>query len=628
MSLLPENDRILLGPGPSLTSPRVMRAMAAPTLSHLDPQMLALLDDVRARLARMFRAADGSFAFAVSGTGTSGMETAVANLVREGTRVLVVVTGYFGDRLAQMCERYGATVSRLDVEWGRACDPDALRRQLRATPADIVAMVHAETSTGVLNPVQQLAAIAREHGALTIVDAVTSSAAIRSTSAAGASTPATAAPRNVLAAPSGLAPVVFGPRALAAAREVPQLLFRSHAARGLLAPPEVSPHDVVDAGLRAVRGARDCRRGRARRALGSGTSATTGRCSNGLSALGLSVLPRDGERLWTLNAVRVPDGIDEAAVRSHLLDEFNIEIGAGLGPLAGKIWRVGLMGASSSPRLVVLLRGALESVRWRKQGSPGPCLSRHACCDQASQRSRLRRCMRSASRALGVWTARPTSLPHAAGRPAAEDEQSDDDRLHRAARRTRRARKGAPAAARAQRWVAYRNISPNLTRAVLVAEDDAFWQHEGVDFDQLQESLETDWARGRLVRGGSTITQQLAKNLYLSPSKNPLRKLRELLIARRLEAELKKARILELYLNVIEWGDGMYGAGAAARAYFGVSAADAVAVNESALLAAAIVNPRLLNPAHPTARLIRRQQLILRRMGVVTPPEEPAALVR
>jgi len=180
---------------------------------------------------------------------------------------------------------------------------------------------------------------------------------------------------------------------------------------------------------------------------------------------------------------------------------------------------------------------------------------------------------------------------------------------------------------RAQRWVAYRHISPNLTRAVLVAEDDLFWRHEGLDIDQLQESLATDWARGRLARGGSTITQQLAKNLYLSPSKNPLRKLRELLIARRLEAELKKARILELYLNVIEWGDGVYGVEAASRAYFSVSAAD-VSPQQAALLAAAIVNPRLLNPARPSARLIRRQQLILRRMNVVTPPEEPVALVR
>jgi monofunctional biosynthetic peptidoglycan transglycosylase len=176
--------------------------------------------------------------------------------------------------------------------------------------------------------------------------------------------------------------------------------------------------------------------------------------------------------------------------------------------------------------------------------------------------------------------------------------------------------KGVPPR-RVQRWVSYPHISQDLKRAVLVAEDDAFWQHEGVDFEQLQESLEVDWARGRLVRGGSTITQQLAKNLYLSPSKNPLRKLKEFIVARRLEAELKKARIFELYLNVIEWGDGIYGAEAAARTYFHVSAADLDA-NQAARLAGAIVNPRVLNPAHPTARLLRREQLILHRMGAVS----------
>jgi monofunctional biosynthetic peptidoglycan transglycosylase len=180
---------------------------------------------------------------------------------------------------------------------------------------------------------------------------------------------------------------------------------------------------------------------------------------------------------------------------------------------------------------------------------------------------------------------------------------------------------------RVQHWATYSRISPDLKRAVLVAEDDAFWRHEGVDLEQLQQSIEVDWARGRFSRGGSTITQQLAKNLYLSPSKNPLRKLRELIIARRLEAELKKARILELYLNVIEWGDGVYGVDGAARSYFQKSAAE-LGPAESALLAAAIVNPRLLSPAHPSARLLRRQQLILRRMGAVTPPQESAQLER
>jgi monofunctional biosynthetic peptidoglycan transglycosylase len=154
---------------------------------------------------------------------------------------------------------------------------------------------------------------------------------------------------------------------------------------------------------------------------------------------------------------------------------------------------------------------------------------------------------------------------------------------------------------------------------VLVAEDGTFWRHDGVDYDQLRDAVEVSVERMEFVRGASTITQQLAKNLYLSPSKNPIRKLRELIIARRLEAELSKQRILELYLNVIEWGDGIYGAEAAARQYFRTSAAQ-LGPQESALLAAALVNPHLLDPGHPSARLRRRQQMILKRMGGVTPP--------
>jgi monofunctional glycosyltransferase len=189
--------------------------------------------------------------------------------------------------------------------------------------------------------------------------------------------------------------------------------------------------------------------------------------------------------------------------------------------------------------------------------------------------------------------------------------------------RAAEARAKGAAPRKVQRWVGYAHVSPDLKRAVLVAEDDAFFQHEGVDLQQLQESIQVDWRRGKFSRGASTITQQLAKNLYLSPSKNPLRKLRELIIARRLEAELKKARILELYLNVIEWGDGVYGVEAASETYFHQPAATLGPV-ESALLAGAIVNPRLLNPARPTGRLLRRQQLILRRMGGVSPPQAPA----
>ena len=203
--------------------------------------------------------------------------------------------------------------------------------------------------------------------------------------------------------------------------------------------------------------------------------------------------------------------------------------------------------------------------------------------------------------------------------------------------RAREAHAQGKPATRDWRWVPYARISGNLKRAVIVTEDGAFWQHEGIDYEQLRESMETNWERGEFARGASTITQQLAKNLYLSPSKNPIRKIKELLITRRLEVELTKQRILELYLNAIEWGDGVWGAEAAARRYFRKPAAD-LSPSESALLAAAIANPHLLDPAHPSPRLRRRQQMIMRRMGAVTPPpviveppsvmpeERPAAL--
>lgn len=359
MSLLPDHDRILLGPGPSLTAPRVMRAMASPTVSHLDPIMLALMDDVRARLGRVFRAPEGSFAFAVSGTGTAGMEAVVSNLVGQGTRVLVVVGGYFGDRIAQLCTRYGATVTPLDVEWGRACEPEALRQALAAQPADIVAMVHAETSTGVLNPVRELAAIAKEHGALVIVDAVTSFGGHPLDVNAWGIDAAYSCTQKCLGAPSGMAPVVFAPTAIA--RRVPcrslyldMSLLEDHWVRRkyhhtmsstLMYALDEALAMVEEEGLEA----RWARHERNHRTL-----------ITGLARLGLSVLPPPGERLWTLNAVKVPPGIDDAALRKFLLDEFDIEIGAGLGRLAGSIWRVGLMGSSSAPRIIALFLAALN----------------------------------------------------------------------------------------------------------------------------------------------------------------------------------------------------------------------------------------------------------------------------
>jgi monofunctional glycosyltransferase len=165
-----------------------------------------------------------------------------------------------------------------------------------------------------------------------------------------------------------------------------------------------------------------------------------------------------------------------------------------------------------------------------------------------------------------------------------------------------------------QRFVRYSRISPNLIRAVLLAEDAGFWGHGGVDWDEIKASLQRNIDRGEFSRGASTITQQLAKNLYLSPSRNPYRKLTEWMIARRLEAELSKQRILELYLNLIEWGDGIWGVEAASLRYFGIPSS-ALSAEQSALLAGAIINPRVYSPARPNGRLLRRQQIILSRMG-------------
>ena len=199
-------ERVLLGPGPSPVSARVMRALSLPVLSHLDPSMMALLEEVSARLDRVFGAGADAFSFAVSGTGTSGMETAVANVTRPGTKVLVPVTGYFGDRLAQMFERYGAQMTRLEFEWGRAADAVAVERALAGSGTEIVGCVHAETSTGVLNPVGDIAAAAARHGATTLVDAVTSLGAIPVRTAAWGVDVCYSCSQKGLGAPPGLAP--------------------------------------------------------------------------------------------------------------------------------------------------------------------------------------------------------------------------------------------------------------------------------------------------------------------------------------------------------------------------------------------------------------------------------------
>jgi alanine-glyoxylate transaminase/serine-glyoxylate transaminase/serine-pyruvate transaminase len=338
-----------------------MRALSDPVVSHLDPEMMSILDDLRRRLDSTFRAGPGALSLAISGTGTSGMEAAVSNVTAPGVRVLAIVTGYFGDRLAQMFERYGATVTRLDVEWGRACDPAAVEQAIASGAYDVLAAVHAETSTGVLNPIRDIAHLADRAGLITVIDAVTSLGAMPLETGEWGVDVCYSCSQKGLGAPSGMAPMSFSARALS--KKVPSRSFYFDI--GLLEDYWVRRkyHHTISAPLvYALREALavieeeglDARWARHRRnhlALAAG-----------LEALGLSLLPPQAERLWTLNAVRVPEGIDEAVVRRRLLEEFNIEIGAGLGPLAGRIWRVGLMGAGSTLANVLLLVTALERV--------------------------------------------------------------------------------------------------------------------------------------------------------------------------------------------------------------------------------------------------------------------------
>lgn len=378
-------ERLLLGPGPSPVSARVMNAMSRPVLSHLDPEMMRVLDEVRQRLAATFRAADGAFTFAVSGTGTAGMEAAVANVTTPGSRALVVVTGYFGDRLAQMFERYGASVIRANVEWGRACDPAIVERALATAPADIVAVVHAETSTGVLNPIADVCRIAREHGALTVVDAVTSLAAMPLDVAASSIDVCYSCSQKGLGAPSGLAPIVFSPSALER-RSTSRSFYldvslledywvRRKYHHTLSSPLMYALHEALTSVQEEGLEARWERHERHHLALAAG-----------LDALGLSLLPPAGERLWSLNAVRVPEGVDEAAVRRQLLLEFNLEIGAGLGPLAGRVWRVGLMGSGSTLSNVLLFLGVFERVLRANGYTPPAANAGTAAAEAAASR--------------------------------------------------------------------------------------------------------------------------------------------------------------------------------------------------------------------------------------------------
>lgn len=356
--------RILMGPGPSDVSPRVLAALARPTIGHLDPEFQALMEEIKAALQRLFNAPD-HVCVPLPAPGTSGMEAAIMNLLEPGDRAVIAINGAFGGRMADMAGRAGATVVTVEDDWGKPVDPAKIEAALAEAPTKVLAFVHAETSTGARSDAATLCGLARKHGALSIVDCVTSLGGIPVDAAAWDADALYSGTQKCLSAPPGLAPIALSKRAQAAItarKEKPRnwlydfgLLMSYWGGEGGRTYHHTAPinalyglHESLVALFEEGQQAAVVRHARMHEALAAG-----------IEAAGLKFLVDPASRLPQLNAVIVPDGVDEAAVRAHVLKAWDLEIGAGLGPLKGKIWRIGLMGASATAWHVRLCLTAL-----------------------------------------------------------------------------------------------------------------------------------------------------------------------------------------------------------------------------------------------------------------------------
>ncbi|MDH3495158.1 MAG: alanine--glyoxylate aminotransferase family protein [Gemmatimonadota bacterium] len=362
-------DRLLLGPGPSNPDPVVAGAMARPLVSHLDPFFLRTMDETMRDLRAVFRTVN-HHTIPISATGTGGLEAIMFNLVEPGDTVVVGVIGYFGQRLAELAERAGAQVRRIEVPWGEIIPAERIAAELRRGPVKLVAVVHAETSTGAHQPLTAIGRLVREHDALFLVDCVTSLGGMPVAVDEWFVDAAGSCSQKCLGAPPGLGPVTFGPRAMAAVRQrrsAPatwyfdlELLFRYWGEGG--GPKDRAFHHTAP--VAAIYGFREALRLGLEEGLEPRFArhrAAHERLAAGLAALGLSLFTPPAHRLPMLNVVRIPDGVDDGAVRRDLLAR-GIEIGGGFGPLKGKVWRVGLMGANATTAVVDRFVGELGEV--------------------------------------------------------------------------------------------------------------------------------------------------------------------------------------------------------------------------------------------------------------------------
>ena len=363
---LDPSPRLLLGPGPSLVAPRVLRALAAPLVGHLDPEFMAVLADIQALLRMAFQT-ENPLTLAVSGTGTSAMEAALANLVEPGEPVLACAHGFFGDRLAEIARRVGGDVQRLEVPWGQTFEVEAIERALRERPARVVTLVHAETSTGARQPeITAIAEVCHRQGGLLILDCVTSLGGLPVEIDAWQVDIAYSAAQKCLSAPPGMAPITVSPRAEEKIRSRKSPIPTFYLDLTLLAKywsdapayHHTAPISLAYALRESLRLVKE--EGLAARFDRHRKNAL--RLWLGLEELDLPLLVPEGVRLPSLSTPKLGPGIDDAAVRRRLLHDYNIEIAGGFGPLAGAIWRIGLMGHSSRPENVITLLGALREI--------------------------------------------------------------------------------------------------------------------------------------------------------------------------------------------------------------------------------------------------------------------------
>lgn len=357
--------RILLGPGPSNIPPSVSKAMSDHMVGHLDPVFLAIMEEVQEMLRRVFMTSN-RFTIPISGTGSAGMESALVNTIEKGDHVLVCVNGVFGTRMCDIVERCGGILKRIDAEWGKPIDEDLVRQAMEDFPATVVAIVHAETSTGVLQPLEEISRIVHEQGALFVVDAVTSLAGVEVKIDDWEVDVCYSGTQKCLSCPPGLAPITFSARAVEKLRNRKETVQSWYLDMTMLekywGPERVYHHTAPISMIYALRES-------LRLVLEEGLDQRWERhrknhhhLVSGLEKLGLSMLVEERYRTPMLNSVIIPEAVDDADLRQRLLSEYNIEIGSGLGPLKGKIWRIGLMGHSCTQENVDLILFALKNL--------------------------------------------------------------------------------------------------------------------------------------------------------------------------------------------------------------------------------------------------------------------------